>query len=288
MDLSRSGRVVRKSLIEPDEERRFERGVGRFVDLGTIVVGSATLQPGWRWSEHIKPNVGTASCRIHHLHILLTGRFAVQMDSGELHEFGPMDVMDIPPGHDAWVIGDEPVEVIDIGGNSTDFNVVVAPGRTIGTLLMTDIVGSTARANAIGHAAWKQALTEHNRVVRHQLERFGGREVNTTGDGFLAFFGSVGAALGAALAVRDAADRIGMPIRAGVHTGEVELTDDDVRGIAVHATARVMAAAADSQVLTTAVTRALAADGGYRLEDVGDHTFKGFAEPMRLFSVERD
>jgi hypothetical protein len=109
MDVNRSSRVVRKSLNDPDVERRFERGVGTFVDLGTLVVGSATLEPGWRWSQHIKPNVGTESCRIHHLHVLLAGHFAVQMDSGEVHEFEPMDVMDIPPGHDAWVVGDQPM-----------------------------------------------------------------------------------------------------------------------------------------------------------------------------------
>lgn len=287
MESDRRSHVVRKSLREPDVERRFERGVGRFVDLGTPVVGSATLEPGWRWSEHIKPNVGTESCRIHHLHLLLAGRFAVRMDSGETHEFNPMDVMDIPPGHDAWVVGEETVKIIDIAGNATDFNVPVAPRQTIGTMLMTDIVGSTVRANAMGDATWKQALTEHNRVVRHQLERFGGREIKTTGDGSLALFGSVAAALGAAIAIRDATAAIGIPIRAGVHTGEVELTDDDVRGIAVHTTARVMSAATDAQVLTTPVTRALIGDAAYRFADAGERVLKGFAEPMRLLSVER-
>jgi class 3 adenylate cyclase len=134
---------------------------------------------------------------------------------------------------------------------------------------------------------WKQRLAEHDQVVRRQLERFRGHEINTTGDGFLATFDSAGSALLAALAIRDATADIGLPIRAGVHTGEIEVVAGDVHGLAVHATARVMAAAGPSEVLTTAVTRSLAEGAPCRFEDRGERVLKGLDQPLRLFAVER-
>ena len=285
-DRSPTGRVRRKSLESPDQLRTFPFGTGSFVDLGTIVIGRAVLEPGWRWSSHVKPLVGTPSCRIHHLHLVLAGRFAVEMDDGERHEFAPMDVMDIPPGHDAWVVGDERVELVDIAGNAERFGLPAARSRTVGTMLMTDIVSSTERAAAMGDAEWMQRLAEHDGAVRRQLERFGGREVKTTGDGFLAVFNSAGAALLAAVAIRHSADALGTPIRAGVHTGEIELVEDDIRGIAVHAASRVMSAAEGSQVVTSALTRALAEGTGLQFTDLGERNLKGLAEPMQLFKVE--
>ena len=285
--MEESNRVRRKSLDQPDQLRRFPNGEGSVVDLGPLAVGRAVLRPGWRWSSDIRPTVGTASCRIHHLHVLLRGRFAVQMDNGDVHEFDPLDVMDIPAGHDAWVVGDDDVEILDIAGNSAEFGLPAVRSRSVGTMLMTDIVGSTERAVQIGDTEWRQQLGDHDRVVRSLLERFGGREVKTTGDGFLAIFNSAGAALLAALAIRDATAALGVPIRAGVHTGEVEVVGDDIHGVAVHAAARVMSAATDGQVLTTAVTRALAEDGTIRFQDMGDHTLKGLREPLRLDAVER-
>ena len=278
--------VTRTSFARTDVVRRFPHGEGSVVELGPLTIGRAVLQPGWRWSTDIKPNVGTPSCRIHHLHVLLTGRFAVQMDGGPVEEFEPLDVMDIPAGHDAWVVGEEIVEILDIAGNSATFGLPAVRSRTVGTMLMTDIVGSTERAVRMGDAEWRQQLSDHDRLVRSELERYGGREVKTTGDGFLAIFGSAGAALAAAVAIRDGAAAIGMPIRAGVHTGEVEVEGSDIHGVAVHAAARVMAAAGDSQVFTTAVTRALAADGRWQFEDLGERELKGLQEPAHLYAVE--
>ncbi|MDQ3870649.1 MAG: hypothetical protein M3301_03410 [Chloroflexota bacterium] len=211
----------------------------------------------------------------------------MQLDSGEVQEFEPNDVMDIPPGHDAWVVGDEPVVLIDIAGNVADFGLPVSRSRTVAAMLLTDIVASTEAASRIGDAAWRQRLAEHNHVVRRQLERFRGHEINTTGDGFLATFDSAGAAVLAALAIRDATADIGLPIRVGVHTGEIEVVGDDVHGLAVHATARVMAAAGPSEVLTTAVTRSLATGVPCRFEDRGERMLKGLDHPLQLFAVGR-
>jgi len=278
-------RMRHKNLDRPDGTREFPHGRGSFVDLGTITIGRAILEPGWRWSEDVKPMVGTPWCRLHHLHLLLAGRFGFQMEDGERREFEPNDVMDIPPGHDAWVIGDQPVVLIDIAGNISDFGLPVPRTRALVTMLMTDIVSSTETAARLGDAGWRQRLAEHNRFVRRQLDRFGGREIDTTGDGFLAIFDSPAAALLAGVAIRDGIAAIDLSVRIGVHTGEIELMNDDVGGIAVHATARVMAAAQPSEVLTTPVTRALAEGAPFRFEDRGESQLKGIAQPIHLYAV---
>lgn len=288
MDRATAGGIRRKNLDRPDEARRFPKGSGAVVDLGGLAIGRAVLEPGWRWSVDVKPAVGTASCELHHLHVLLEGRMAIRTDAGETHEFAPNDVMDVPPGHDAWVVGDGRVVVLDISGNVADFGVPGTRSRAVATMLMTDIVGSTATASRIGDAAWKQRLVDHNRAIRRQFERFRGREIDTTGDGFLATFDSVGAALWCALAVRDATRDMGIEIRAGVHTGEIDIHPDRVGGIAVHATARIMAAAAPSEVLASAVTRALAEGTGFRFEERGSHDLKGLEGPRELFAVGRE
>lgn len=278
--------MISKNLDQPDEVRPLGHGTGAFIDLGAVAIGRAFLEPGWRWSTDIKPLVGTASCQIHHIQLVLAGRFAVRMDSGEEQVFGPATVIDIPPGHDAWVVGDEQVVLVDVAGNVADFALPASHARTVMTMLMTDIVDSTRMAAAIGDAAWKQRLAEHDRIVRHQLERFGGRVVKTTGDGFLAVFGSAEGALRAALAICGATPGVGIEIRAGVHTGEVEVLDGDLRGIAVHATARIMATAPARTLLTSAVSRALAVGSGLGFTSTGTHDLKGFDEPMELFEVQ--
>ncbi|MGZ4296342.1 MAG: adenylate/guanylate cyclase domain-containing protein [Solirubrobacteraceae bacterium] len=282
------GRGIRwKSFDRPDETRPFPHGLGTFVDLNSLAIGRAVLEPGWCWSTDVKPVVGTEWCELHHLHVLVSGRMAFQTSDGEQHEFAPNDVMDIPPGHDAWVVGDEPVILLDIAGNISDFGLPTSRARGVATMLMTDIVGSTKMAADLGDAVWNQRLAEHNRAVRRQLERFRGREINTTGDGFLAIFDSAGAALLCALAAGDATRELGVEIRAGVHTGEIEVLPNDVRGIAVHTTARIMTAAQPSEVLTSFITRALAEGTDLRFEERGSHALKGLEEPMELFAVER-
>ena len=277
--------VLRKNLDRPDDDRAIGRGRGSLVEVGLLSVGRAILPPGWRWSLDVRPVVGTALCEIHHLHVLLAGRLAVQMASGELYEFVPNDVMDIPPGHDAWVVGDEEVVLLDVSGNVSDFGFPVSSTRVVATMLMTDIVGSTAMASRLGDAAWKQRLADHNRAVRRQLENFKGREINTTGDGFLAIFDSARAALLCGIAACEATRSLGVEIRVGVHTGEVELVAGDVRGIAVHAVARVMGSAGASEVFATAVTRTLAEGSGLRFEDRGRHELKGLESPLELYAV---
>ena len=141
--------------------------------------------------------------------------------------------------------------------------------RVLATVLFTDIVGSTERASALGDRAWKELLERHHALVRHELSRFRGREINTAGDGFLATFDGPARAVRCAQAIVQAVQAIGMEVRAGVHTGEVELMGEDVGGIAVHIGARVAAMAAPSQVLVSGTVRDLVAGSGIEFEDRG-------------------
>lgn len=279
--------VRSKSFDDPDEVRQLGHGVGGYIDLGRgIAIGRAVLEPGWRWSIDLKPIVGTPSCQVHHLQMVLSGRLGVRIDEGEDQEFGPNAVVDIPPGHDTWVVGDEPLTIVDMGGHSADFALPAPRARSVLTMLMTDIVNSTQIANRIGDGAWGQRLADHNRIVRGQLDRFGGREIDTTGDGFLAAFGSAEAGLRCGLAVCDAVAGADVEIRAGVHTGEVDLVEGgNLRGIAVHETARIMAAAGTGAVLTSALTRALAVASGLVFSSIGPRELRGFETPVELYRV---
>jgi class 3 adenylate cyclase len=278
---------LRGNLGRPSEARQFPLGHGGLVDLGPVVVGRAELQPGWRWSTSIKPAIGTEWCEIHHVHILVRGSLGARMRDGREAEFETDDVFDLPPGHDAWVVGEESAVLLDISGNVGDFAVPVSGSRVVATLLMTDIVGSTSILDRIGDQAWKQRLAEHNRIVRRRIQQFRGREIDTTGDGFLVTFESARAATQAALEIAADVRDAGLEVRAGVHSGEVDLVDQDVRGVTVHATARVMGAAGPSEVLVTDVVRALAGARAFEYVPRGRHQLKGLEEPLDLFAVSR-
>ena len=187
----------------------------------------------------------------------------------------------MPPGHDAWVIGDEPAILLDFLGNIDQLGRPTSKDRIVTTLLMTDIVDSTATASRLGDTTWKQMLGEHNRLVRSRLERYLGEEVNTTGDGFLAMFASARGAIRCAASIRDATAAIGLPVRIGIHTGEVELLPGDIGGVAVHAAARVMALGGASDIMVSASTRGLVEDGDLRFEPRGAQEFKGIRSRSR-------
>ena len=279
------GRIERKSLNAPDEIRELPMMSLALLRVGSLTVGYGQVQPGWRWSTHMRQETDEPLCQIHHLQLMLSGRFAIQMDDGEYAEIGPNDVFDVPPGHDVWVLGDEPVAVVDFLGNIEQLGRPASKDRIVTTLLMTDIVDSTATASRLGDAIWKQTLGEHNRLVRARLERYLGQEVKTTGDGFLAMFASAGAAIRCAASIRDATAGVGLPVRIGVHTGEVELLPGDIGGVAVHAAARVMALGQASDVMVSSSTRGLVEDGGLRFESRGEQRLKGLPTPLEVFAL---
>ena len=278
-------RLSSANLADPARQRPIGRGIGTVNPMGPLVVGRAQLEPGWRWSVDLGPIVGTESCMVHHLQVLLSGRLGVRMDDGEEATFGPLDTFEILPGHDTWVVGDQPVDILDISGNVEDFGLPSTTSRAVATLLMTDIVDSTSNLARVGDKAWRQTLADHDRLVRSELRRAQGREIATTGDGFLAEFSSAASALGCALRVRDAVRALGIEARLGVHTGEIERAGDDVRGLTVHTTARVTSAAGASEVLTTVITRLLCAGGSFEFESRGEHSLKGLPAPIELYAV---
>jgi class 3 adenylate cyclase len=157
--------------------------------------------------------------------------------------------------------------------------------RVLATVMFTDIVGSTERASALGDRRWKELLAAHHDVVRHLLARYRGREIDTAGDGFLATFDGPARAVRCARSTVEAVRPLGLEIRAGCHTGEVELDGDEVRGIAVHIGSRVGALAGPSEVFVSSTVKDLVAGSGLVFEDAGEHELKGVPDRWRLYRV---
>lgn len=157
--------------------------------------------------------------------------------------------------------------------------------RALATVLFTDIVGSTERAAELGDLEWKDLLAAHNARVREQLARYAGREIGTTGDGFLAIFDGPARGVRCALALADALRPLGLEVRAGAHTGEIEMAGDDVRGLAVHIAARIAALAGPGEVLVSRTVRDLVAGSGLTFRDRGTHHLKGVPDEWPLFAA---
>ena len=157
--------------------------------------------------------------------------------------------------------------------------------RVLSTVLFTDIVGSTEVASRLGDRAYRDLLGRHQSIARAEIARFRGREVNTAGDGFFATFDGPARAVRCAGAMRDALQPLGISIRAGVHTGEVELDGDDVGGIAVHICARVAAAAVKGEVLVSSTVKDLVSGAGLSFSDRGTHALKGVPGERRLYAA---
>jgi class 3 adenylate cyclase/pimeloyl-ACP methyl ester carboxylesterase len=158
--------------------------------------------------------------------------------------------------------------------------------RILATVLFTDIVDSTRSAAAMGDHAWRRLLDNHDAIARQTVEKFRGHLIKTTGDGILATFDGPGRAVRCALAFSTAAGQIGLPLRAGLHTGEIELRDRDVGGIAIHAAARVMAQAKASEVLVSRVVTDLVAGAGLKFAERGSHDLKGIPGKWDLFAAQ--
>jgi len=202
------------------------------------------------------------------------------VEAGQLYE--------VPPGHDAWVVGEEPWITID-WEPSTAFARTEGGGfdRVLATLLVTDIVDSTARAVELGDGKWRDLLARHDQTVKAMLDRFRGREVTTTGDGFVAMFDGAERAIHAAEEIGRAASDIGLQVRAAVHTGEIELEGGNVRGAAMHIAARIVDLAEPGQVYASWATRELLAGSSIGFTDRGLRNLKGLPEARRVYLVEQ-
>ena len=191
------------------------------------------------------------------------------------------------PGADhlMWT-GDADAIVDEIEGFLTGARRGPDPDRVLATVLFTDIVGSTERAARLGDRAWRELLDRHHRAVRLQLDRWRGREIDTAGDGFQASFDGPARAVRCASAVVSSVRELGMEVRAGVHTGEVERAGDAVRGIAVHIGARVAGLAEPGEVLVSRTVVDLVAGSGLVFRDRGEHVLKGVPGSWRIYSAE--
>jgi class 3 adenylate cyclase len=271
-----------KSLAKPDEVLAFPKLTVRVVDLGDITVGHFVNEPGWSWKECMQPTVGGEWCQARHLGMIISGRLGVEFPDGTKLEMGPDDVFDIPPGHNGWVIGDDPLVQIEWAGIRAFAGFPTGiHSRSLVTLLFTDLVDSTALAAQMGLTQWRELLSRHFEAARAELERYRGREVDTTGDGLLATFQAPLPALHCAVAIQRTARAEGLQVRAGVHVGEVELVGRGVRGVAVHEAARIMGEAEGDEVLVSEAAR-MFAGADLAFEDRGVHTLKGLDGEWRL------
>jgi class 3 adenylate cyclase len=182
-------------------------------------------------------------------------------------------------------VGDADAIVDEVQEFLTGARPIPDTDRVLATVLFTDIVGSTERAAALGDRSWRELLQQHHALVRSELERFRGVEIDTAGDGFMASFDGPARAIRCACAIQDAVSQLRLEIRAGVHTGECERIGDKLSGIAVHIAARVAGTAGPGQVLVSQTVRDLVAGSGIEFEDRGEHRLKGVSETWRLFAV---
>jgi class 3 adenylate cyclase len=193
------------------------------------------------------------------------------------------------PGEDhlPWV-GDSDRVLDEIEQFLTGTTAVVEADTVLATVLFTDIVGSTSRAAEMGDVRWSELLRAHHEAVRRELERFRGREVDTAGDGFLALFDGPARAVRAACAIRDALERLGIQIRAGVHTGECHLSDSAVRGVTVHVGARIAALAQPGEVLVSGTVRDLTPGARIAYESRGEVELRGVPGRWEVLAVVGD
>jgi pimeloyl-ACP methyl ester carboxylesterase len=193
------------------------------------------------------------------------------------------------PGEDHLVfVGDNSSKIADaIEEFLTGSHTPVATDRVLATVLFTDIVGATDKAEALGDQRWRDLLANHHAAVRRSLDRFRGREIKTTGDGFLAVFDGPARGVRCACSIADEISLLGIEVRAGLHTGECEVMGDDYGGIAVHIGARVAALAGAGEVLVSSTVKDLVAGSGLRFIDFGARALKGVQDEWRIFAVER-
>lgn len=279
-------RMQRQRFSEAIDVRRFPHGQVDVVELDDVVVGRMTYEPGWRWSTDIKPIAGTELCTYHHVGVTLSGRLRVQTPDGTELEIGPGDVFEIPPGHDAWVIGDVPWVSVDFEamrsyGRGPD----ARDNRTLSTILFTDIVESTKVAERMGDALWKEILAQHNERAQAAVDRHRGRVVKWTGDGMLALFDGAERAARGAILLRSKMEGLGLEVRQAVHSGEVEISVGDVRGIAVHAAARMLLLARASEILVSGTVHDLLDGTSFTFDDRGRHELRGMSGERPVFAI---
>ncbi len=298
----------------PQERQKFfgliQQGWGGVVDIATLapsVVGDERFRLWWAayLRRSASPGAALALARMNTeidiRHVLP----AIRVPTLILHRTGDLDIdvrgsrymaerilgdkyVELPgDDHLPWV-GDQDAILDEAEEFLTGVRRGPEPDRVLATVLFTDVVGSTERAAELGDRRWRDLLAGYQALVRKELSRFRGREIDTVGDGFLAAFDGPARAIRCACAVSDAVPQLGIAVRAGLHTGEVEVMGDKVGGIAVHIGARVAAHAGAGEVLVSSTVKDLVAGSGIQFEDRGAHALKGVPGEWRLFAARCD
>ena len=265
-------------------DERFKRWWSRFERLGASPSAAVALM---RMNNEIDVQHVLPAIRVPTLVLHRTGDLRVNVEAGRFlgRSIPGAKYVELPGAdHVTWV-GDVDRLVDEIEEFLTGSRSEVEPDRVLATVLFTDIVDSTKKASELGDRPWRALLEEHDTRVREEISRFRGREVKALGDGFLATFDGPARAVQCASAIATSVRPLGIEVRSGVHTGEIELKRDDIAGIAVHVAARVASLAKGGQVLVSATVRDLVAGSGLRFEDQGPQVLKGIEEPLRLFSA---
>jgi class 3 adenylate cyclase len=210
------------------------------------------------------------------------------MDDGTELTIGPGEAYEIPPGHDAWVIGDAPWDSVEFtSAHSYGLSPEALGERVLATVLFSDIVNSTVMLARIGDRAWADLVREHNVRIRAAIDRFRGREIDSAGDGFLALFDGAARAVNAAALMDSSVADLGLRVRVGVHTSEIEIVGGKARGVAVHAAARIASLAGSGEVLMSGTTHDLLDGSGLVLEPRGHHELKGLTGARPIFALQR-
>lgn len=256
---------------------------GRFERMGADPRSAIDLM---RMNSQIDITAVLPSVQAPTLVIHRTGDTTIDFDGGLLlaERIPNATLVALPgPDHLPWV-GEDPLRIVDeieqflTGNRSTP-----ATDRFLATILFTDIVGSTATATEVGDRRWANLLHAHDEIVRSAITHYGGKEIKSLGDGFLATFDAPGRAIRCGLVIREAVRRLGIEIRAGIHTGEIRSVNGDVQGLSVHVAARVAAVASPGEVFVTRTVKDLIAGSGLELEYQGVHELKGVEDEWQLY-----
>ena len=269
------------SLVHDDA---YKRRHARFERLSASPSSATALM---RMNSEIDVRPIVPSIRVPTLIIHREGDVRVKVEAGRFlaHQIPNAKYVELPGNdHLLWVGNTERV-MDEVEEFLTGSRHTPEPDRVLATVMFTDIVGSTKTAETIGDRAWRDLLDRHNVIVRREILLHRGREVRTTGDGFLIAFDGPARSIRCSLAISEAVEDIGLQVKAGLHTGEVEMTDNDLSGIAVHIASRIAAMAQPGQVLVSGTVRDLVAGSNIRFRDEGSHHLKGLEENVRLFAA---
>jgi len=267
-------------------DERFKQWWARYLRLGASPAAMVTVFHMITDIDvrHVLPSIHVPTLVLHR-----AGDRAVKVEEGRYiaRQIPEVKYVELAGDDHLWWVGDADALLNEIEEFLTGERKSAEPDRILATVLFTDIVDSTRRAAEMGDRQWRDLLDSHNALVRKELGRFRGVEVKTIGDGFLATFDGPARAIRCACAIGDAVRKLGIEIRAGLHTGECELMGNDVGGIAVHIAARVSAKAGAGEVLVSSTVKDLVAGSGLRFQDRSTHALKGVPDEWHLFAVER-